>query len=174
MPGKVHEIEPRTLEQMMREGRVILIDVREAWELNQARLSESHWNPTSGFDVTLVPREAGMAVVFHCAVGVRSRRAAQQYAQLHDEDAFNLAGGLNAWEAEGLPVQRASKQRLPLQQQVIVLVGLIMLLLAVLTLFVDSRFAWGVLVLGVNQVLVGFTGMCWMSIILGKLQQKAG
>ena len=45
------------------------------------------------------------AVVFYCRVGHRSGMAAEAFRG-SGYDAHNLAGGIEAWEAAGLPVER--------------------------------------------------------------------
>ena len=49
-------------------------------------------------------------VIFHCHVGSRSLMAAQAFRQAGFE-AYSMAGGLEAWEQEGRPVQTAAPER---------------------------------------------------------------
>ena len=83
-----------------------LIDVREQMEWNQVRI------PTA----TLVPLNALLSrptqylkednIIFYCAEGIRSAVACEMAAAVGFEKLYNLEGGINAWSAKGLPVER--------------------------------------------------------------------
>jgi hypothetical protein len=84
---------------------------------------------------------------------------------------FNLTGGITAWEQAKLPVERSKSGGIPLMQQVFLIMGSATLLFSLLTHYVHPGFLWGLLFMAANQLFVGATGFCWMTILLGKLQQ---
>jgi molybdopterin/thiamine biosynthesis adenylyltransferase len=49
--------------------------------------------------------DRGRTIVAYCATGVRSRYAVAVLAQLGYGDAVNLAGGIEAWQREGRPIE---------------------------------------------------------------------
>ncbi len=51
----------------------------------------------------LVP-DTSQRVILYCASGNRSARAADELRELGYDNAASVAGGIKAWEAEGLPV----------------------------------------------------------------------
>ena len=106
MPG-FSEIAPATVHSWVRDGEALLVDVREAEELAQARLGDALHVPMSAFDPGRIPTDSGKKVVFICAQGLRSEQVGQyMVAQGLLAEAYNLAGGLNAWAEAGLPLDQ--------------------------------------------------------------------
>jgi rhodanese-related sulfurtransferase len=96
-------IEPEEAQRRVQAGAA-LVDVREIAEFEQARVPGAVLIPLSEFAqrYTELPQES--EVVLMCAGGVRSAQAAQFAAQ-HGYRVTNLEGGINAWNAAGLPVE---------------------------------------------------------------------
>jgi rhodanese-related sulfurtransferase len=87
----------------VREAGVPLIDVREPDEYSQAHVPGATLVPLATVPAQLaqVPTEGTVYVI--CAVGGRSRRAAEFYRS-RGIDAVNVAGGTRAWIDAGHPV----------------------------------------------------------------------
>lgn len=103
--GNVHDLTPEEVAKGLTEGRVLLVDVREAAETAVERFPEAVHLPLSRFDPGQIPDPQGRRVVFACQVGVRSvtaSMAAQASGLPYDA---HLAGGLKAWKACGLPTE---------------------------------------------------------------------
>lgn len=85
-----------------------LVDVREAHELDgelgHIRGVEHVPLATVAQAAAAWDREAEIVVI--CRSGGRSARAAEQLAALGFRRVFNMAGGMLAWNAAGLPVER--------------------------------------------------------------------
>lgn len=84
----------------LRQGEVVLLDVREAAELEIAKLPEARHIPmreVPGRTGELSPDET---VVVMCHSGVRSARVAQFLAANGFGRVFNLRGGIDAWSVE--------------------------------------------------------------------------
>ncbi|UOQ88452.1 rhodanese-like domain-containing protein [Agromyces endophyticus] len=81
-----------------------LIDVREAAELEQARIDGAHHIPLGELVARLdeVPRDRTVYVL--CHVGGRSAQAVV-YLEQQGVDAVNVDGGIVGWYREGLPVE---------------------------------------------------------------------
>ncbi len=87
-------------------GGVQLIDVREKVEYDQIRIPNA----------TLVPLNALLSrptqylkednIIFQCAEGIRSAVACEMAAAVGFEKLYNMEGGINAWAAKGLPVEK--------------------------------------------------------------------
>ena len=80
----------------------VLIDVREPHEYTEAHVPGATLIPLATVPEHLdqVPREGTVYVI--CAVGGRSRRAAEYY-RTQGIDAVNVAGGTMAWMEAGQP-----------------------------------------------------------------------
>ncbi len=100
------EIPPQTVHQWLGDGEAVLVDVREAEELAQARLEGAVHVPMSAFDPALIPTDTGKKVVFICALGQRSEQVGMYVvAEGILAEAYNMAGGLEAWAEAGLPLE---------------------------------------------------------------------
>jgi len=98
---QVRDLTPQEVAQGLREGRVILVDVRELNETAVERFPEAVLVPLSTFDPAAIPDPTGRDVVFACRSGRRSV-AASVAAQVRGYPyGSHLAGGLLAWKQAG-------------------------------------------------------------------------
>ena len=97
------ELSARQLADLLNDADVQLVDVREPYEHEAGRISgDVH------IELDQLPAEAGsldreLPLVFYCRSGSRSALATQAFAA-SGFDAHNLAGGLQAWVKDGLPI----------------------------------------------------------------------
>ena len=101
--------EPQIPEVDVAEGRrrvgagAVLLDVREADEWRAGHAEGAQWIPMGELAGRRSEIPAGRDVVVICRSGARSGRVTEALVQA-GHDAVNLAGGMQAWAAEGLPV----------------------------------------------------------------------
>ncbi len=105
MRKKVHDITCETLAAWLKDGEVLLVDVREAGEHAGARIAGSYLNPLSRFDPQAFTPDSGQKLVLYCGSGMRLRKAGKKLIATGHSEAFHLAGGLMDWKRAGLPVQ---------------------------------------------------------------------
>ena len=89
----------------VREGTMLLVDVREPNETAVESYPDAVIVPLSSFDPAQIPDPEGKRVVFACRSGRRSvtaSLAAQDSGYPYDS---HLAGGIIAWKAAGLPTK---------------------------------------------------------------------
>ena|SRR2546422_4850652 len=94
------EIAPQVLAEKLRRGdRVWLLDVRQEWEHQLARLQGQALIPLHELPGRLdeVQPGPGAQVVCYCHHGVRSLNAAAILRQAGFANAVSLAGGINLW-----------------------------------------------------------------------------
>src|SRR6476661_6408559 len=99
---EVTNLTPEQVAAGLREGRMLLVDVREPNETAVESYPEGVVVPLSSFDPAAIPDPAGKEVVFACRSGKRSvtaSLAAQERGFPYDA---HLAGGIIAWKAAGL------------------------------------------------------------------------
>lgn len=102
MPAMI-EVDPKTAKDWLDTGEAIFIDVREAHELQEVRISGALHNPMSAFDPDALPDE-GKKIVFVCAMGMRSQQVGQYLLNTEKlSEAYNLTGGTTGWAQLGLP-----------------------------------------------------------------------
>ena len=100
---RVREISVDELSQRMGRGeRPLLVDVRQPWEHELARLPDSLLLPLNELPSRTgdVRPEAGQLVVCYCHHGVRSLRAAEVLAGAGLAGVVSLAGGIDAWSLQ--------------------------------------------------------------------------
>jgi rhodanese-related sulfurtransferase len=86
------------------EQGALLIDIREPAEHAQQRIAGAVNLPLSQLPGPL-PQAAGKVVIFHCLSGKRTAMNADKLAGCTACEAYLLEGGLQGWQAAGLPVQ---------------------------------------------------------------------
>ena len=99
------DLDPRAAEAAVREG-ARLVDVREPDELEtDGSLAGALNIPFTTFSERAgeLPQEG--ALVFICRSGSRSAMVADA-VRASGREAYNVEGGIQAWERSGLPVQR--------------------------------------------------------------------
>jgi adenylyltransferase/sulfurtransferase len=92
------EIDVEELDRRLRDGETLaVLDVREPWELEVARLPATLDIPMNELPERIgeLPRDKPLAVL--CRSGARSLRVTQYLRQLGFEQASNVAGGILAW-----------------------------------------------------------------------------
>ena len=89
----------------LREGRMLLVDVREPNETAQERYPGAVIVPLSSFDPATIPDPRGKQVVFACRSGRRSITASVAAQDAGYPYTHHLAGGILAWKAAGLPTE---------------------------------------------------------------------
>lgn len=77
------------------------IDVRELDEWLAGRAEGVAWNPLSNFNGASLASDKPL--IFICRSGNRSDRVCQALASTRS-DIFNMVGGMQAWNAAGLPM----------------------------------------------------------------------
>ena len=102
----IAEIEPAAAWAGVRDGSLLLVDVREPEEWDAGRAPgalhlplgrvDAHWDELAA---------AGRTIAFVCHVGQRSALATLVAARI-GVAAVNVAGGMVAWERARLPLER--------------------------------------------------------------------
>ncbi|HEX4237482.1 MAG TPA: rhodanese-like domain-containing protein [Xanthobacteraceae bacterium] len=102
---QVRDLTPQEVAQGLRDGRLLLVDVREPNETAVERFPEAVLVPLSSFDPAAIPEPAGREVVFACRSGRRSVTASLVAQEQGFPYGSHLAGGILAWKAAGLPTE---------------------------------------------------------------------
>ena len=111
MPGQkdiamLHNLEPAEIAALLAADSIVLIDVREPNEYAQARIEGAVLVPLSRFDPHALPDSNGKRIIFHCGIGGRSAKAVAACQAAGVAVDSHMRGGIQAWIAAGLPVER--------------------------------------------------------------------
>jgi rhodanese-related sulfurtransferase len=106
--GKGSGLSPQDMVQLMNREKAVVIDVCSADEFAQGHVIGAKNLPLSELDAKLaqVVKNKATPVVMVCQVGARSARAAATAQKLGYENVQSLAGGLKAWQAANMPVEK--------------------------------------------------------------------
>lgn len=166
------KVQAKQLHQDLQSGkRVSLIDVRTPVEHDEMHIAGSKLMPLDRLNPAAVKSTAGDAeqCVLICRSGRRAEQALQKLQAAGFDNLVILEGGVAAWEAAGLSLNRSGKKRLPLMRQVQLVIGLLALAGSILALTLDKNFALIPACLGAGLTLAGSTGWCGLAILLSKM-----
>ncbi|MGE3854298.1 MAG: rhodanese-like domain-containing protein [Planctomycetota bacterium] len=166
-------IDPATLTTWLTDPGTVVVDVRETFEHALDHIHGSHLRPLSTFDPEAVRAEfAGKRVVFYCRSGRRSADAGNRYRFCTggSEPVYHLEGGITAWHAAALPVDRlATRPPMDVMRQTQISMGTFVLLFTALGAFVSPWLLLGTAVVGGGMVYAGASGSCAMANLIALL-----
>jgi rhodanese-related sulfurtransferase len=158
---------PFEAKTLLDKGEAVLIDVREPAEYKAEHIKGSHLLPLGGCCPATLPAAAhGKKVIIHCKAGKRGEKACAALME-SGQEVYNLAGGLDAWVAAGLPVEKGSG--LPLMRQVQIAVGALVVGFTVLGFTVHPWLHGVAGMIGLGLLNAGITGWCGMALVLAKM-----
>ena len=92
-------------QEMMKNGSVQLVDVREPWEYQKGHIPGAQLIPVGSVFARRGELSRETDIVFACAVGQRSALACEMAAAAGLTRLYNLEGGTKAWQDAGLPLE---------------------------------------------------------------------
>jgi len=87
-------------EKLDRGEKITLIDVREPWEYNIAKIEGAQLIPLATLGSEYKTLDPQAEIVIHCHMGMRSMDATQFLLQQGFKNVKNLTGGINAWSMQ--------------------------------------------------------------------------
>jgi rhodanese-related sulfurtransferase len=168
------EASPRQVQQWLASGDAILIDVREPDEHAREHIPGSKLLPLSRFD----PQQAaaalrpGQRLIFHCKSGRRSADAARMTASVCDDgvQAITMAGGIEAWKKERLPVEvNRAAPGISVMRQVQLTIGAGVLIGSALAWFIHPAFIAIPAFFGAGLTFAGATGTCGLAAVIARM-----
>jgi glyoxylase-like metal-dependent hydrolase (beta-lactamase superfamily II) len=159
---------PRDLQALRAEGRAgMILDVRSPLEFESERIEGAVNVPLDGLEAHLddIPEQSEVVVV--CRTGVRATIAAETLARAGRRPRV-LEGGIQAWRRAGLPL-REGRKRLPVDRQVQLVAGLMVLAGVGLGAFVSPWFLAIAAFFGAGLTFAGATGTCGLALLLFKM-----
>ena len=104
--AKHMEIGAKELAALLDAGEALVVDVREPNEFAAGHIPGAVNMPLSAFQASKLPHPAGKKLILNCLGGKRSAMALDKCATAEATVDTHLAGGIGAWQAAGLPVER--------------------------------------------------------------------
>ena len=97
------EVSPQRAKEMVENGAQ-LVDVRESYEWDAGRIAGARHIELERLASQAETIDRDRPVVFQCRLGARSAMATQAF-RAAGYDAWSMAGGLQRWHDEGLPLE---------------------------------------------------------------------
>ncbi len=171
-------ITPERLDEIIRRGEVVdLIDVRTPAEYRSAHAPAARSVPLQTLDPNAIISARGSEggpLYIMCRSGNRSEKACAAFAAAgYGNLVVNVEGGALAWERAGLPLVRG-RYVLPLDRQVRIAIGILVLLGAVLGYLVSPWFYGLSAYCGAGLVFAGITDICPLSWTIAKMPWNQG
>ncbi len=162
-------LSPADLRRRLEAGEALqLVDVREAPEFAAGRIAGTRLIPQGGLATRAGELDRARPVVLVCRSGKRSEQARGRLEALGFTDVACLEGGLMAWEAAGLPVEKDARAPWSLERQVRVAAGALVLLGVTLGFLVHPGLFGLSAFVGAGLVFAGITDWCGLGLLIAK------
>jgi rhodanese-related sulfurtransferase len=160
---------------ILAKGGARVLDVRTPAEFAECHVQGAKLAPLDALD----PRKAADAlkpaagtgnetIYILCKSGTRSAKAAEKFIAAGISNVCVVTGGTDACAAAGLSVERGAKATIPLDGQVRIAIGALLLLFMLLARYVHYAFGYLIPAMAVALIVSGLTGFCGMALLLGK------
>jgi rhodanese-related sulfurtransferase len=102
-------LDPNAAVQLMNREKAVVVDVCEAGEFAAGHIAGAKNIPLGDLEAKLAGavKNKTLPLILVCQSGARSGRALATAKKLGYDNAQSLGGGLKAWTAAGLPVEKA-------------------------------------------------------------------
>jgi rhodanese-related sulfurtransferase len=165
-----HTIDAHTVRGLLETNpHTLLVDVRTPAEYESAHIPGAINLPLGRVDAHLerIVADAGGHLVLVCQSGARARQCQGKLAAAGLNDTAVMNGGMNAWEAQGAPLERGP-ERWALERQVRLVAGGVVLGSVLASLLWPPAVALAGLI-GAGLVFAAVTNTCAMGMALSRL-----
>lgn len=167
----MNSIRVQALQALLANGTPIdLIDVRTPAEFSSAHVPGASLQQLDKLDCAAIlasrKAQAHEPVYILCHSGARARKAAEKFAAFGFKDSIVIEGGTQAWIDAGFEVVRGERKVLPLDRQLQMTVGTMVLSGVLLGHFANPNWIWLSGLAGAGLLMAGITGCCPMRNLL--------
>jgi rhodanese-related sulfurtransferase len=166
MTAQLKTLTPDEVADRLRNGRAVLVDIREPDEFARRHVKGALSRPLSAFEDAHLRIEPRKDVVFTCRSGMRTQANCDRLASAVEGPAFVLQGGVDGWAEAGLPIEEDRKAPLEIMRQVQITAGSLVLLGVALGFLAHPVFFGLSAFVGAGLVFAGATGFCGMARLL--------
>lgn len=152
-------------------GNLTLIDVRTPAEFRTVHIQSAINLPIADLDANTIAEHADPEdeIYLICHSGGRSALACEQLHTFGFKNVISVEGGTHACRQQGLPINEAGSQMIPIERQVRIAAGSLVLLGFILSLWLNPLFIYLSVFVGAGLVFAGISGTCLMGLLLAKM-----
>lgn len=154
-------VTPQEAHRQAQADGTFLLDVRGFDEFAARHAAGASCIPLPDLERRVGELPTDRPVLVMCQSGGRSALAAERLRVLGMDNIADIEGGLNAWMRAGLPSEQQTGV-IPLERQVRIAAGALVLSFSLLGFFVKRAFFAGALFIGFMLTLTGALGICPM------------
>lgn len=163
-------IDPQDLSSRLTNGQnVQLIDVREFPEFANGHIDRARCIPLSALVAESGSLNPDAFTVVVCRSGRRSAQAVERLRDLGFTDVCDVGGGIESWNAAGLPLTHAARAPWSLERQVRLVAGALVLIGVILSRVASPHFVWLSAFIGAGLCFAAITDTCGMAMLLARL-----
>ena len=165
----IKNIDAKTLKNWLDNDQAILIDVRQPAEHRSQKIDKAKLIPLDKICKEKLPDIGDKKLVIHCQGGKRSLSACQKLLNENlGIEIYNLEGGINSWCSSGCGGDKTNNF-LPLDRQVQLVIGLLVVISVFLSFFVSINFLILTLIIGLGLVFASLSGICMLANLIAKM-----
>ena len=158
-------VDVRTAQDQFGGAQGFLLDVRGFDEFAAGHAEGAACIPLPDLERRAGGLPTDRPVLVMCQSGGRSAIAAERLRALGMDNITDVQGGFNAWSQAGLPTVKQTSA-IPLERQVRIAAGALVLRFSLLGFFVKPAFFYGAALIGFLLTLTGVLGICPMMSVL--------
>jgi len=166
--NKAVECDVNELKTRLQSGECSLVDVREYPEYAGGRVAGAKLIPLGDIEKRYTEIDRSQPVYVMCRSGKRGAEAQKKLNSLGFSEVKNVIGGIEAWKAAGLPVEKDADAVWSLERQVRFTAGSLVVLGVLLSL-INTYFILLSAFVGAGLVFAAFTDTCGMALVLTKM-----
>jgi rhodanese-related sulfurtransferase len=160
-------LSPHELDEQRRSGRITILDVREPMEFVGGHIPGSRNVPLATLAEAPLPDGP---LVLVCQSGARSERGVASLSRRGmGVGIADLEGGMLAWQAAQLPIEKRRGAPLPLMRQVQIAAGGLVLIGVILSQLAAPGWIWLSGFVGAGLMFAGISGFCGMARLLAAM-----
>ena len=169
MTTKLPPIDPHEANKQHTAG-AMLIDIRSAGEFRHCRIPGAQHIPIGTLKTATTRPNSSQPIIFYCHSGLRTQiNMAPLCRYAAGTTAYVLTGGLSAWRKAGLSLESDASAPLPLQQQVQITTGTLIVLGTAAGLSLSEWLFILPAAVGCGLIFAGLSGECALARLLQKM-----
>lgn len=166
----IRPLEIETLKAWQQNGQVLMVDAREHKEYLSEHIEGAVSASSPQAHIDELAKAGDTKLVFYCLKGGRSKSACEQLLKQDPSlELYTLEGGIDQWIKKGNKVMSTGKKLFPLDRQVQITVGSLLLISFFCGLYISPSFHIIPFFLGGGLLFAGLTGFCGLARVLTKM-----
>ncbi len=157
------------LKEQMENGEIHLVDVREKMEFAGGRINGAQLLPLGELAERHTELDHTKPIYVICRTGRRSAEAQKKLHAFGFKNVINVAGGVEAWKKENLPLERDEHAPWSIDRQVRFTAGMFVLTGVLLSLFVHPYFIALSGFIGFGLAFTATIDWCGMGLLIAKM-----